>query len=186
MREWTRQPVGYGSVCWRTTTTKPPQQQSRADLWFGRCVYESDNDVCDNQLVKISWDNDPLPADKPLSMVDRLKGRGAKIATFHMIAQTENQCEKRGRVYGSRGEIEYVGTMIRVYDFATSEAQVHYLQQAGGGHGGGDDSLPRHHAIVFAAEEARRDRKVIDWTAWWQKKVVPAMQDLQSSEKDVE
>ena len=47
-------------------------------------------------------------------MKDPLKGRGAKIATFHMVAQTEKQCERRGRVYGSRGEIEYDGTMIRV------------------------------------------------------------------------
>ncbi|KAL9627301.1 MAG: hypothetical protein Q9204_006667 [Flavoplaca sp. TL-2023a] len=34
--------------------------------------------------------------------------------------------------------------------------------------------------MVFAAEEARRDRTVSDWAAWWQKKVVPAMQDLRS------
>ncbi|KAL8877461.1 MAG: hypothetical protein Q9198_004526 [Flavoplaca austrocitrina] len=146
-------------------------------------------------------------------MEDRLKGRGARIAAFHMITQTEKQCERRGRVYGSRGEIEHDGTMIRVYDFATSEAQVYYPQQAGGGHGGGDDGLTRQfiraleaakrdrlrcyeaqqehigctlddiirsHAMAFAAEEARRDRRVIDWAAWWQKKVVPAMQDLQS------
>ncbi|KAL8899030.1 MAG: hypothetical protein Q9192_001776 [Flavoplaca navasiana] len=72
-----------------------------------------------------------------------------------MIAQTEKQCEKRGRVYGSRGEIEYDGTMIRVYDFATSEAQVHYPQHAGGGHGGGDDGLTRQ--FIRALEAAKRD-----------------------------
>lgn len=100
--------------------------------WFGRCVYESDNDVCDDQIVTINWDGDPLPHDKQLSMSERLKGRGAKTTTFHMIAKTEKQCERRGRGYRSKGEIEYDGKMIRVYEFATSEAQVHYPHQAGG------------------------------------------------------
>ncbi|KAL8899031.1 MAG: hypothetical protein Q9192_001777 [Flavoplaca navasiana] len=77
MREWIRQPVGYGSVCWRNTATKTSPAAIESRPWFGRCVYESDNDVCDDQLVKINWDDDPLPADKPLSMGDRLKGRGA-------------------------------------------------------------------------------------------------------------
>ncbi|KAL8815540.1 MAG: hypothetical protein Q9191_008455, partial [Dirinaria sp. TL-2023a] len=29
--------------------------------WFGRCVYESDNDVCDDQFVTITWEDDPQP-----------------------------------------------------------------------------------------------------------------------------
>ncbi|KAL8862009.1 MAG: hypothetical protein Q9178_001464 [Gyalolechia marmorata] len=194
-----------------------PQAEVESRPWFGRCVYESDNDVCDDQTVTISWDDDPLPHDKHTSMTERLKGRGAKTATFHMIAQTEKQCERRGRVYGSKGEIEYDSKMIRVYDFATSKAQVHSPHQPGGGHGGGDEGLTREfilameamernrsqredaqrdhigctlediirsHAMVFAAEEARRDRKVIDWGAWWQENVVSAMQDTQSSKEN--
>ncbi|KAL8850325.1 MAG: hypothetical protein Q9221_004740 [Calogaya cf. arnoldii] len=184
--------------------TSPAEIERRP--WFGRCVYESDNDVCDDQFVTMSWDDDPLPSEKHLPMAERLKGRGAKTATLHMIAHTEKQCERRGRVYGSKGEMEYDGKTIRVYDFATSRVQVHYPHQAGGGHGGGDEGLTRQflrameateqdrsrrdeaqkehigctlediirsHAMVFAAEEARRDRKVIDWAAWWEQNVVP-------------
>ncbi|KAL8837602.1 MAG: hypothetical protein Q9170_002479 [Blastenia crenularia] len=185
-----------------------PNEEVERRPWFGRCVYESDNDVCDDQIVTMTWDDDPLPhglSDK------RLEGRGAKTAVFHMIAQTEKQCERRGRVYGSKGEIEYDGKMIRVYDFATSKAEVYYPHQPGGGHGGGDDGLTRHfvnameaveqdsmpigdaqtvyigctledvirsHAMVFAAEEARRKKSVIDWQGWWQENVIMAKPTL--------
>ncbi|KAL8936492.1 MAG: hypothetical protein Q9216_004898 [Gyalolechia sp. 2 TL-2023] len=136
--------------------TRTLKEHVESRPWFGRCVYESDNDVCDDQIVTMSWDDDPLPRGQHLSMGARLKGRGAKTAVFHMIAQTEKQCERRGRVYGSRGEIEYDSKMIRVYNFATSKAEVHYPHQPGGGHGGGDDGLTRHfiNAIEAVEQEA--------------------------------
>ncbi|KAL8719091.1 MAG: hypothetical protein Q9225_003850 [Loekoesia sp. 1 TL-2023] len=132
-----------------------PRDEVERRPWFGRCVYESDNDVCDDQIVTMSWDDDPLPREKPLSMGEQLRGRGARTAVFHMIAQTEKQCERRGRVYGSGGEIEYDGKEVRVYDFATSKAEVHYPRQPGGGHGGGDDGLTRH--FVNAIEAVMQD-----------------------------
>lgn len=122
--------------------------------WFGRCVYESDNDVCDDQVVTIEWEDDPLPLDDNQSMESRLKGRGAKIATFHMVAPTEKQCQRRGRVYGTKGEIEYDSTRIRVYDFATKQAKVHFPPQPGGGHGGGDTGLARQFVKAIAAVKA--------------------------------
>ncbi|KAI4139077.1 MAG: hypothetical protein L6R39_006478 [Caloplaca ligustica] len=130
-----------------------PQEKVSRRPWFGRCVYESDNDVCDDQIVTMTWDDDPFPRDQHLSVGERLKGRGAKTAVFHMIAQTEKQCERRGRVYGSEGEIEYDGKMIRVYDFATSKAAVHYPQQPGGGHGGGDAGLTKQFVNAIQAVE---------------------------------
>ncbi|KAL8865287.1 MAG: hypothetical protein Q9174_006968, partial [Haloplaca sp. 1 TL-2023] len=181
------------------------EQWSREEIerrpWFGRCVYESDNDVCDDQIVTMSWEDDPLEGEEPRER--RFKGRGAKTAMFHMIAQTEKQCERRGRIYGSKGEIEYDSKTIRAFDFATSEVKMHYPSQAGTGHGGGDEGLTRQfvrameaveyadeaveeaqrthidctlddvirsHAMVFAAEEARREKCVINWSDWWQKK----------------
>ena len=115
--------------------------KSDSRSWYGRCVYEAHNDVCDDQIVTISWEDDPLHHTVCKSMQKRLHGRGAKNATFHMVASTEKQCERRGRIYGTRGEIEYDSKMIRVYDFTTKQAQTHYPQQPGGGHGGGDSGL---------------------------------------------
>ncbi|CAF9942344.1 MAG: hypothetical protein HETSPECPRED_005945, partial [Heterodermia speciosa] len=100
--------------------------------WFGRCVYESDNDVCDDQLVTITWDDDPLPSATP---------RSAKTASFHMTAFTEAQCVRRGRVYGTRGEISYDSQVIEVYTFASRTKKTYYPKQMGGGHGGGDAGL---------------------------------------------
>lgn len=165
--------------------------------WFGRCVYESDNDVCDDQIVTMTWDDDPVPNLLP---ADALKGRGAKTAIFHMIAFTEKRCERRGRIYGTKGEIEYDSKTISVYDFATEHTHTHHPPQHSDGHGGGDDGLAqqyvkaidavknqnqavaeaqqmhigctlediiRSHAMVFAAEEARMEKKVLDWKEWW-------------------
>jgi len=172
-----------------------PKSEIHARPWFGRCVWESDNDVCDDQFVTITWD------DEVNSVVSGSKAtHNAKTATFHMVANTEKQCERRGRIYGTKGEIEYDGTTIKIFDFATESWKTYNPPRKGGGHGGGDDGLAqqflraitavqsqdmtaeqaqieylgctlqeviRSHALVFAAEEARRDRKVVDWNSWW-------------------
>ena len=117
------------------------QEEIERRPWFGRCVYESDNDVCDDQVVTITWEDEPLPHDDKKDVADRSRGRGAKTAIFHMTAFTEKTCERRGRVYGSKGEIEYDSTTIKVYDFNTQKTQAYYPEQRGGGHGGGDDGL---------------------------------------------
>ena len=160
--------------------------------YFGRCVWESDNDVCDDQVVTLTWDDDGSDTS-----------RGAKTALFHMIAHTEKQCERRGRIYGTKGEIEYDSTTISIYDFASGKTVSHKPHFAGGGHGGGDAGLVRQflmavnavdggmgtheaqrrflgcdleeafrsHAAVFAAEEARTERRVVDWGRWWRENV---------------
>ncbi|MCJ1307501.1 hypothetical protein MMC25_001147 [Agyrium rufum] len=116
--------------------------------WFGRCVYESDNDVCDDQHVTITWDADnETQTHNGSNRSSHTNGnpsaepQGAKTAFFHMIAFTEKQCERRGRIYGTEGEIEYDSKNIRVFNFSTEEAKVHVAPQRGGGHGGGDARL---------------------------------------------
>ena len=42
-----------------------PDEEIKKRNWFGRCVYECDNDVCDDQVVTITWDEDPLPPPPP-------------------------------------------------------------------------------------------------------------------------
>lgn len=125
----------------RDYDTSTPQSAIGGKPWFGRCVWEADNSVCDDQIVTMTWAEAPLSLNGSEGMESRIKGRGAKNATFHMVASTEKQCERRGRIYGTKGEIEYDSKAIRVYDFASKHAQTHYPHQPGGGHGGGDTGL---------------------------------------------
>jgi predicted dehydrogenase len=163
--------------------------------WYGRCVYESDNDVCDDQVVTIAWDDDPSTR------------RLAKTASVHMIAPTERICERRGRVYGTHGELDYDSRCIRFYAFdsqSTSVVDVPQSAEKMRSHGGGDHGLTRafigavdavenrgwpvrdaqtqhvgctledavrSHAVVFAAEEARREEKVVHWKEWWEERL---------------
>ncbi|THX12810.1 streptomycin biosynthesis protein StrI [Aureobasidium pullulans] len=124
-------------------STSPEEIHKRP--WFGRCVWESENDVCDDQFVLLSWNDDPLPgtanAGLPCPEGNDPPARMAKTASFHMIAQTEKQCERRGRIYGEKGEISYDGTLITIYDFSTGQFQHHHPHRPGGGHGGGDYGL---------------------------------------------
>jgi hypothetical protein len=167
--------------------------------WFGRCVYEADNDVCDDEVVTMTWDSDPISPSK-----DALGSRGPKIANFHMVAFTTKICDRYSYIYGTDGEIYADSSVITVTDFASGKETKHYPHIAGGGHGGGDDGLARQfvlavdrvknhgeqvavaqekyvgctaeeiirsHAVVFAAEDARRKKVVLDFPAWWKKEV---------------
>lgn len=119
-----------------------PQKEIEGRSWFGRCVYDSDNDVCDDQIVTITWEDNALPPDGKLDLAQRLRGRGAKTAVLHMIAHTEKRCERRGRIYGTLGELEYDSKVIRHHDFVTNTSKTIFAQEKiRGGHGGGDQGL---------------------------------------------
>ena len=134
-----------------------PQEVIDARPWFGRCVYEAENDVCDDQFVTMTWEDDPHePSTERPTMEKRIKGRGAKTATFHMVASTEKQCERRGRIYGTKGEIAYDSKTIRVFDFTTGRAEFHHPHQAGGGHGGGDVGLAQQFVTAIEAVKTKR------------------------------
>jgi hypothetical protein len=126
-----------------------PVDQVEKRPWFGRCVWESDNDVCDDQVVTITWDDDALKNDDDGRPI--LGGRGAKTAQFHMVAFTEKQCERRGRIYGTQGEIEYDSKTIKVHNFSTGQTTTHSPHLAGGGHGGGDEGLARQFLMAVNA-----------------------------------
>jgi len=128
-----------------------PTNEVEGRSWFGRCVYEAGNDVCDDQYVTITWEDDPLPSSAQMDAAARLQGRGAKSATLHMIAFTEKICARRGRVYGTQGELEYDSEVIGVHNFSTGQTQTHYPHQPGGGHGGGDDGLAMQYVKAIDA-----------------------------------
>lgn len=131
-------------------TSETPDPEVKQRSWYGRCVWECDNDVCDDQIVTLTWEDDPVPALNGVEFaaaksrtadVGALDGRGAKTAVFHMIAPTEKICERRGRVYGTTGEITYDSKTISVHSFTSGKTTQHTPGVAGRGHGGGDESM---------------------------------------------
>jgi len=150
---------------------------------YGRCAYECDNDVCDNQVVNMEFE-------------------GGRTASFTMIAFSEEICVRKTRVYGTMGQLDCDGTKIRLFDFRDPEhpqtftPESEFTRSKMSGHGGGDwylmDSFlaavsfhdpslilsgPHEtlesHLIVFAAEKARRENTIVsthDITGKWLKK----------------
>ncbi|PHH68087.1 hypothetical protein CDD82_856 [Ophiocordyceps australis] len=174
-----------------TADTNPDDVATRN--WFGRCVFEADNNVCDDQFVTITWPESTRPA---------------KRVTFHMAAQTLRQCERVTRFYGEHGELYADSRTITVDDFATGKTTTFEPRLEDLGHGGGDigltrqfvlacdkvknhdwsasnaqneiigctlDEVIRSHALVFAAEEARLGKKVVDWQEFWSNTVLKTL-----------
>lgn len=125
-----------------------PEKDIESKNWFGRCVWESDNDVNDDQVVTMTWENDPLPPDAK-DMEKALRYRAAKTAVFHMVANTTRICQRYSHIYGSDGQIYADSSTITVEDFASGTSKVYRPHLAGGGHGGGDDGLARQFILAI-------------------------------------
>ncbi|MFK4089308.1 Gfo/Idh/MocA family protein [Kribbella sp. NPDC020789] len=134
---------------------------------YGRCVYTSDNDVADQQVVSIEY-------------------AGGATATLTAVAFSVLG-HRQTRIFGTRGSIEGDGVSLTVNDFVTSTSERITTTAPGAsaadGHGGGDEGLvaaflravgtgdrshilsgPQDsvdsHRIVWAAETARRNHTV--------------------------
>ncbi|KIY49464.1 NAD(P)-binding protein [Fistulina hepatica ATCC 64428] len=133
---------------------------------YGMCVYESENDVCDNQVVNMQFSN-------------------GSTVSFTMVAFSDKICEREVRLGFTHGEI--VGDSIKFdkVDFANRTKKQVVPQSDGGGHGGGDKGLAlaffravqnndqsclgtdvskvvNSHLTVFAAEKSRREGIIVD------------------------
>lgn len=136
---------------------------------YGRCVYDCDNDVVDNQVVNMEFE-------------------GGETASFTMTAFTKAR-PRETRIFGTRGEIYGNGSKIQVFDFLTGRSEIIDISDEDSkslaDHGGGDYGLidafvnavaendaskilsgPEEalesHLITFAAERSRLEKKVID------------------------
>ncbi|MGX4583880.1 Gfo/Idh/MocA family protein [Paenibacillus chitinolyticus] len=125
---------------------------------YGRCVYRSDNNVVDHQVVNMEFE-------------------GGATAMFSMCGFTFEQ-ERRIQIMGTRGELRAEGDSIIVYDFLTHQKTEITIPVQTAGHGGGDSGIVRSflqevrsysgqesltsaaasvrsHLMAFAAEESR-------------------------------
>ncbi|QKW24011.1 Gfo/Idh/MocA family oxidoreductase [Kitasatospora sp. NA04385] len=136
---------------------------------YGRCVYHSDNDVPDHQVVNLEFD-------------------GGVTASFTLTAFTPLE-NRHTKIFGTRGQLTGDGRHIEVYDFRTETRTVHDTSVDGSsaaeGHAGGDrallnafldalqggrpelivsgiDASLASHRVVFAAERARRAGGVVE------------------------
>ncbi|KAL2262752.1 hypothetical protein VTK26DRAFT_189 [Humicola hyalothermophila] len=130
-----------------------PDSEISKRNWFGRCVFESDNDVCDEQVVTITWDEDRSPLAGDEGRQETLAGRNAKTAVFHMVAHTKKICDRYTHLYGADGEIFADSSTITVENFNTGETMVHRPDSGGPGHGGGDQGLTRQ--FVLAVDKVK-------------------------------
>jgi predicted dehydrogenase len=137
---------------------------------YGRCVYECDNDVVDNQSVIMEFEN-------------------RKTADFSMTGFTPFRPSRQSQIFGSHGHLYGDSSVIRHYDYLSDELREIDTNASeasvAGGHGGGDAGLMESflraletgdrshilsgpeetlesHLMVFAAERARRERRVVD------------------------
>lgn len=135
---------------------------------FGRCVFHSDNDVVDHQVVSMEFDNEIT-------------------GVFTMSAFTE-KCNRTLKLMGTEGEIR--ATMetneIEIRRFGSGRQEIIRLQDPEGhvGHGGGDRRLIQDfvkvvrsggerssatsantsiqsHLMAFAAERSRLEKRMV-------------------------
>ncbi|OJA16376.1 hypothetical protein AZE42_09867 [Rhizopogon vesiculosus] len=166
------EPVSRGNTHWPANTIVDgiPDIENITEALcngpYGQCVYESDNDVCDHQVVNIEYSS------------------GA-TASFTMVAYTSLICERQTRLHFSYGEIVGDMSYFTVTDFRTGRKTTHHPKNEGGGFGGGDLGLIRtfveavrtgnqdllgtnvsevlkSYLTVFAAEASRREGRVVD------------------------
>jgi predicted dehydrogenase len=136
---------------------------------YGRCVYACDNDVVDNQVVNMLFED-------------------GKTASFTMVGFTE-YASRKTHIFGTKGELYGDGSSIRHIDFLRDTTNVINITTPNTsilqGHGGGDyglmdrfisaiacndpqqigaspEEILNAYLLVFAAERARRESRVVN------------------------
>lgn len=138
---------------------------------YGRCVYRTDNDVVDHQVVAFEFGDDIT-------------------ATFTMTAFAKG--DRQIRMHGTAGELRanVENNTIDLHRFADGHKHHIVIPAQSGGHGGADSNLIRQfatavrendpslittgteaslasHRIVFAAEQSRRENRMVSLDESW-------------------
>ncbi len=134
---------------------------------YGRCVYKSDNDVVDQQMVTME-----------------LAGGATVLLAMHGHSHKESRTMRYDGTRATlRGSFEYGAGRIEVHDHRTGRCEEVPIATASSGHGGGDFGIVRSfvqalrgaapplttareslesHLLAFAAEESRLNGTVVD------------------------
>lgn len=170
--EYSAKKIYYNRVGhWPTTViteiqTNEAVKKAVKDGPYGRCVYECDNDVVDNQSTILEFE-DGITVDFKLSAFTNKTFRNIKIM-------------------GTKGEIKGsdIENTIEVQIFGSEEKEIIKPRVLEGGHGGGDTGIMldfinsikqnnnksltsainsvQSHVMAFAAEESRKKNKVVN------------------------
>ncbi|WP_433516596.1 Gfo/Idh/MocA family protein [Nonomuraea sp. CA-143628] len=149
------------------TLTEEAVTEALAEGPYGRCVYASDNDAVDHQVVTIEYE-------------------GGITAAFTMTAFTPLE-NRHTKLFGTKGQLTGDGRFIHIYEFLSEETTTIDTSLDGSsaaeGHAGGDAALIESfvsalhegrpelilsgiqesvdsHRVVFAAERARHTATV--------------------------
>jgi predicted dehydrogenase len=159
---WARDPVSLDhspQALWAALESGP----------YGRCVYRSDNDVVDHQVVLLGFPNG-LNISLTMQGGSHAEGRTARIDGLWGTLLAN----------GPRNELQ-------LHDHRTDTVETLHPPRAEGSHGGGDHGLLRDfatavradgrvltsvaealvsHLLAFAAEEARLTHQVVDFSRY--------------------
>lgn len=144
---------------------------------YGRCVYACDNNVCDNQIVNITYTN-------------------GVTASLTMSAFTAD-CERIINVMGTKGQIKgrMEDSSVTLYDFASGNATTINLHTPVGSHSGSDvimvksfvaglnagtkdissaisKSVEGHLACIAAEDSRKKGGACIDFKQWCEEQKV--------------
>jgi predicted dehydrogenase len=108
---------------------------------YGRCVWESGNDVCDQQSVTLEFEDGTLAS--------------------MLLSACTPLADRKTRIMGTEGYLEGDGENISVYTFATETTDDFRLTRDGemsaaGGHGGGDFGVMRSFTVAVALGDPSR------------------------------
>jgi len=144
--------------------------------WYGRCVYQCDNDVVDHQVVNMELED-------------------GTTVTLTMNGQGDEECRTM-RYDGTKatlyGKFSSSGNTIRIHHHQTGEIEdIKVVDRDHSGHGGGDFGIVRSfvnavngnpddsittareslesHLLAFAAEESRHNKTLINMDEYRQR-----------------
>lgn len=150
-----------------TETTEEGRLEALQTGPYGRCVYQCDNDVVDNQTVNMQLPNG-------ITAVMIMHGHS------HLEGRTMRYDGTRATL---RGTFTFAGEALEIHDHYTGYKREVEIPTATSGHGGGDDGIMRSfvatvrgeekaltnareslesHLMAFAAEESRLNGTIVD------------------------